>query len=119
MKEPAFKQQRYFVLDQADEFMDYLRNGWHFDVLCRADAHQRNAYWYGEWVVILVSPEGDTEIPLIKARRGGQYAEDMRLFKTINGLYTFCMQYGVRSPHIPSRQGGRERQTVTLEDFNN
>lgn len=105
----------HFVLDQAEEFMDYLRDGWHFDVLCRADAFLRKSYWYGEWIVVLVSPDGMQEVPLLKYRRGT--AEDMRLFKTVNGMYTFCKQYCVRSPVIPSVSGERARQTVTLSDW--
>ena len=105
----------YFVLDQAEEFMDYLRDGWHFDVLCRSDAYLRNSYWYGEWVVVLVSPDEKQEIPLLKARRGGT-ADDMRLFKTVNGIYSFCKQYSVRSPVVPSFAGDRARQNVDLLD---
>ena len=113
---PAFMKPPYFVLDQAEEFMEYLRDGWHFEVLCRSDAYLRSSYWYGEWVVVLVSPDGKQEIPLLKARRGGT-AEDMRLFKTVNGIYSFCKQYCVRSPIIPSIAGERERQRVTLSDW--
>lgn len=110
---PALMKSPYFVLDQAEEFMDYLRDGWHFDVLCRTDAYLRNSYWYGEWVVVLVSPDEKQEIPLLKARRGGT-ADDMRLFKTVNGMYSFCKQYSVSSPIIPSFAGDRERQRVSL-----
>lgn len=116
MSTPAFMKSPYFVLDQAEEFMDYLRDGWHFDVLCRSEAYLRNSYWYGEWVVVLVSPDEKQEIPLLKARRGGT-ADDMRLFKTVNGIYSFCKQYCVRSPIIPSVAGDRERQKVSLSDW--
>lgn len=112
---PAYMKSPYFVLDQAEEFMDYLRDGWHFEVLCRSNAYLRNSYWYGEWVVVLISPDGKQEVPLLKARRGGT-ADDMRLFKTVNGIYSFCKQYCVRSPSIPSIAGDRERQKVTLPD---
>ena len=84
MSTPAFMKSPYFVLDQAEEFMDYLRDGWHFDVLCRSGAYLRNSYWYGEWVVVLVSPDEKQEIPLLKARDGGA-ADDMRLFTVAAG----------------------------------
>jgi len=96
--------------------MDYLRDGWHIEVECRSDAELRSSYWYGEWVILLVAPDESQEVPLLKARRGGGIAQDMRLFKTLNGIYSFCRQYGVHSPAIPSVKGDRERQRVTLPE---
>jgi len=116
LSSPAFKKPYFFVLDQAEEFMEYLRDGWHIEVLCRSDAYLRNSYWYGEWVVLLVAPDESQEVPLLKSRRGGQIADDMRVFKTVNGIYSFCKQYGVHTPGIPSVEGDRERQRVTLPD---
>ncbi len=115
VKEPAFMKPRYFVLDSADDIMEVLREGWHLEVLCRTKAFLRSSYWYGEWVILFISPEGNREAPLLRVRSKGG-ADDMRLFKTVNGVFSFLTQNGVPAPHIPSLAGERRRQEIVLEE---
>lgn len=111
MSEPAFMKPRFFVSDSADDIMDTLREGWHLVVQCRSDAILRNSYWYGEWIIFFVSPDEQRQAPLLRVRPKG-IGEDMRLFKTVNGLFTFLVDQGVDAPWIPKNAGEMRRQEL-------
>lgn len=111
VSEPAFMKPRFFVSDSADDIMDTLREGWHLVVQCRSEAVLRNSYWYGEWIIFFLSPDEQRKAPLLRVRPKG-VGEDMRLFKTVNGLFTFLVDQGVDAPWIPKNAGETRRQEL-------
>lgn len=91
------------------QFKVLLRQGYQAEVVCKTPAFRKNAVWYGEWFIRVVTEDRSTEKLLVPGRRWNKQAEEipLRLFKTANGLISFLEGFGFDQITIPLRQGGR------------
>jgi len=91
------------------EFTRLINEGFHAEIVCRADASNRNSIWYGDWIIRVVSADGKFERTLVPERTRNRRAEASRYreFKTANGLVSFMHKHGFKEVTVPLYQGMR------------
>lgn len=91
-----------------------LAKGYRAEVVCRTDPERKHGTWYGDWIIRAVDEERTVERVLVTVPRHARKADEIepRVFRTLNGLFSFMLQVGFTHVHIPCHRGGRSAQAL-------
>lgn len=91
-----------------------LTKGHQAEIVCRLEPERKHGTWYGDWIIRVVDEDRTVERVLVTVPRHARKADEIgpRVFKTLNGLYSFMLDMGFTHVHIPSHKGGRSAQAL-------
>ncbi len=90
-----------------------LAEGRQAEIVALGNAVRTKGNWYGRWIVRVVNDDRSFERLLVKVPRQAM-AEGLepRVFKTLNGLFSFMLDLGFVHVDVPCHEGGRTVQTL-------
>lgn len=100
------------------QFNVLLRSGHYVDIIARGEPERRGAFWYGDWIIVVVSEDRKVERVLVPARNRDYDQQEIRFreFKTANGLLSFMYKFGFREVRVPMARNGRSPHLLLVDD---